>query len=198
MTCAMERVCIQSSMPKSLPLALCLLVAATTLHAQEKPPAALSQDDAKRAILARTHVGICANADPTVFTSVLTAPGIQYKPLFGSQETRWLLPVKASYTVHCTQGNRNMHYGEVTEWQVEVQADYRLYRDPYGELQVADNFDDTWSWDDQHWDNAHADVRCRAKRLAYDSYDPAGNLTKRRVDESPGYGDCNVRLSVAK
>ena len=143
-----------------------LPLTAPAAHSQDKPPAALTQDQAKAAILAHTHIGICANADPTVFTSVLTAPAIQYKPLYGSQETRWLLPVKASYTVHCTQGNRNMHYGPVTEWQVEVQADYRLYRDPYGDLQVADNFDDQWSWDDQHWDNAHADVRCRAKRLA--------------------------------
>ncbi len=175
------------------------LAAATSgLVAQSGAPAALSKAEAQKVIDTRTHIGICANADPTVFTSVLTAPAIQYKPPYGSQETRWLYPVKASYTVHCTQGNRNMHYGEVTEWQVEVQADYRLYKDPYGELQVADNFDSDWSWDDQHWDNAHADVRCRAKRLAFDSYDPAGKLTKRREDTSPGYGDCNVRMVVAK
>jgi hypothetical protein len=93
-----------------------------------------------------------------------------------------------------------MHYGEVTEWQVEVQGDFRLYRDPYGQLQVADNFDDTWSWDDQHWDNAHADVRCRAKWLSFNTYAPAtGKLIRRREDtESKGYGDCNVRMSVAR
>lgn len=161
-------------------------------------PAALSKAEAQATIDARTHIGICANADPTVFTSVLTASAIEYNPRSGAQETKWLYPVKATYTVHCTQGNRNMHYGEVTEWQVEVQGDFRLYRDPYNELQVADNFDGDWSWDDQHWDNAHADVRCRAKRLAYVSYDPAGKVTKRREDVSQGYGDCNVRMNVAK
>ena len=179
--------------------ALFLIAVAPALSAAPPAsPAPLTKAEAQKALDTRTHIGICANADPTVFTSVLTAPAIQYKPPYGAQETRWLYPVKATYTVHCTQGNRNMHYGEVTEWQVEVQGDFRLYRDPFGELQVADNFDNNWSWDDQHWDNAHADVRCRAKRLAYDSYDPAGKLTKRREDPSPGYGDCNVRLSVVK
>ena len=167
--------------------------------AQGKPPAALSKDDAPKALLARTHIGICANPDAPVFQSVQTAPGIAYKPLFGSQETRWLLPVKADYTVHCTQGNRNMHYGPVTEWQVEVHGDFRLYRDPYGDLQVANDFDSDWSWDDQHWDNAHADVRCRAKKLAMVTYDPAsGTVTKREPVDSKGYGDCNVRLAVTK
>ena len=175
-----------------------LLAAAPLLQAQSGAPPALSKADAQKVIDTRTHIGICANADPTVFTTILTAPAIQYKPAYGAQETRWLYPVKATYTVHCTQGNRNMRYGEVTEWQVEVQGDFRLYKDPFGELQVADNFDSDWDWDDQHWNNAHADVRCRAKRLAYDTYDPSGKLTKRREDNSPGYGDCNVRLAVQK
>lgn len=179
--------------------ALCLIAAPYTAFAA--PPvgnAALSKAEAQKTIDARTHIGICANADPTVFTNVVTAPAIQYKPVFGAQETRWLYPVKATYAVHCTQGNRNMHYGEVVEWHVEVQADFRLYRDAYGELQVADDFDSDWSWDDQNWDNAHADVRCRAKRLAFNSYDPSGKLTKRREDSTPGYGDCNVRITGAK
>jgi hypothetical protein len=175
------------------------LLSATATFAQTHAPAALSKAEAQKAIDTHTRIGICADADPTVFTNVLTAPAIEYKPSSGAQETRWLFPVKASYTVHCTQGNRNMKYGEVAEWQVEVQGDFRIYRDPYGELQVADNFDDNWSWDDQHWDNAHADVRCRSKRLAYDTYDPAtGKVVKRREDASPGYGDCNVRMTVQK
>jgi hypothetical protein len=179
-------------------IAAAVLLSSASLALAQSSPAALSRAEAQKTIDTRTHIGICANADPTVYSSVETAPAIPYKPSSGAQETRWLYPVKASYTVHCTQGNRNMHYGEVMEWQVEVQADFRLYRDPHGELQVADNFDDTWDWDDQHWDNAHADVRCRAKRLSFNTYDPAtGKLLKRREDtDNKAYGDCNVRMTT--
>ncbi len=166
--------------------------------AQGGGPPALSQAEARSAILERTHIGICAKADPAVFTSVLTAPAIQYKVSTGSQETRWLYPVKASYTVHCTQGNPKRVGDNVYEWQIEVQADYRLYKDPYSQLQVADNFDSDWSWDDQYWNDAHADVRCRAKLLSTVQYDASGNVSKRTEGAGKAYGDCNVRMTVPK
>ena len=177
-----------------------MLAAAFTLTgvAQGGGPPALSQAEAKTAITERTHIGICRVPDPTVFTSVLTAPAIQYKVSTGSQETRWLYPVKASYTVHCTQGNPKRVGDDVFEWQIEVQADYRLYKDPYGQLQVADNFDSEWSWDDQYWNDARADVRCRAKLISTVQYDASGKVSKRTEGTSNAYGDCNVRMSLPK
>lgn len=178
---------------------LCLIASGSSLFAAspaDHPP--LSKAEAQKIIDTRTRIGICANADPTVFTNVVTAPAIQYKTSDGAEETRWLYPVKAAYTIRCTQGNRNMRYGEVSEWQVEVRGDFRLYRDPYGEWQVVDSFDSDSSADDQYWDDAHADVHCRAKRLSYNSYDTSGNLTNRREVSSPAYSDCDVRLTVAK
>ena len=167
-----------------------------SLAQAQSAPSALSKNAAEAAIQKHTRIGICADADPPFFQSLLTAPAVQYKPLFGAQETQWLYPVKASYTVHCTQGNRNMHYGPVREWQIEVSANFRLYRDPFGELQIAD-FEDEFSSDDQYWSNEKAAVRCRAKSLAFLTYDAAGTTTKRRVDPTTAFGDCAVRLRNA-
>jgi hypothetical protein len=156
---------------------------------------AQSKDDIIKALHEHTRIGICADADPENFTRVEVGNGMPYKPLFGPQVTDTVYPVKAEYTVHCTQGNRNMRYGEVTEWQVEVRGLFELYRDPFGDLQVADTFEDRA----QQWNDAQTDVHCRAKRLAYLTYDPTtGNIVKRREDNTPGYGFCAVRMRAER
>lgn len=169
----------------------------STVYAQGKPAGPLNKQDASAAIVKLTRIGLCAQADPPVFSSVLTAPAVEYKPASGIQETKWIYPVKAEYTVHCTQGNRNMKHGEVMEWQVEVRAYYRFYRDPFGELQIVNTFDSDYG-SNQDWKSADTDVHCRDKRLAYLTYDPSGKVTNRRVDDSTAYGDCSVRVNTDK
>jgi hypothetical protein len=167
-----------------------------TLSADSKPPAPLTREQATTTLEEQTKIAMCADADPAVFMHVQIGTPIRYKPVYGAVETDWLYPVLVDYAVHCTQGNRNMRYGEVEEWHVEVHGDFRLYKDHYGNLQVANAFDSDYYGDNQYWNNAQASVRCRAKRLAYLTYDTSGNVIKRRDNDTPGYGDCAVRLRV--
>lgn len=191
-----------------LPLAvLAVIVVAVTAHTQQQPPP-LSVADAEKTIATHTHIGGCTNSDAPVFTGTRTGTPTEYKLATGSQETRWLFPVKVHYTVHCTSGNRNMHYGEVEDLSTEVKGEFRLYRDPYGDLQVADNLEGVWFWYDvsdlnnQGWNDPHYDVHCRDQRTAYNTYDPStGKLVKSRPDPyaNPNtYGKCSVRLTVEK
>lgn len=188
-------------------LATCFAVVLPHLPAQQ-PPAPLSVSDAEKTIATHTHIAGCSNSDAPVFTGTRTGTPTEYKLAHGSQETRWLYPVKVHYTVHCTSGNRNMRHGEVEDLSTEVKGEFRLYRDPYGELRVADNLEGFWywydlnDWNNQGWDDSRYDVHCRDQRMAYNTYDPStGKLVKTRPDPNLNpniYGKCSVVLNVDK
>jgi hypothetical protein len=168
-------------------LALVLTLLSPAAFPQGKDP--LTQDQAQKLIPSLTRIGGCQPDEQYDFHSVLTAPAENRKISFGQIDPTRVYAVRTSYGVHCTEGNHNMKYGEVTEWHFDVQGNLYFYQDEFKTWQLLESgLDDT-----QYWKDPTQNIRCRAKRLAYLTYDAKGQVIKRRLDpDTTTYGDCTV------
>lgn len=174
-----------------LSLAILTLVFPGAVRAADPKP--MDEADAKKLIQSLTRIGICNDDQRYDFTSVQLAPAVKRIVDFSSKATL-VYPVRAHYTVDCTTGNHNMRYGEVEERHVEVAATYTFFRDEFGEWTILNSYFDG----DQYWSDTQSDLRCRAQRTAYLTYDASGAVGKRRATDTHDWGDCGVRAKDSK
>ena len=167
-----------------------ILLCAGIANAQGPQP--LSPAKAKELIQTLTRIGMCNDDQQYSFTSVEVAPPVSRPPEYDAPPTL-VYPVRVRYTVDCTQGNHNMRYGAVEEHHTEVAGTFGFYLDSFKawKMRASSDLDE-----DQHWDDADVEIRCRSQRLAYLTYDSSGKLIKRRPDTHPEvWGDCGVRAA---